>query len=56
MIRIQYVFLIFIVSLLASCGVDEFDDSIVKPEVYEPQIVYVNDILTKPEPTYKMMI
>ena len=47
MIRIQYVFLIFIVSLLASCGVDEFDDSIVKPEVYEPQIVYVNDILTK---------
>ena len=47
MIRIQYVFLIFMVSLLASCDVDEFDDSIVKPEVYEPQIVYVNDILTK---------
>lgn len=47
MIRIQYVFLIFIISILTSCGVEEFDDTIVKTNEYEPQIVYVNDILNK---------
>ncbi len=44
---IQYIFLVFFVGMLMSCGVDEFDDVKVETEVFEPEVVYVNDLLTK---------
>jgi len=36
---------------MSSCGVDEFDDIDTQTEIFEPEVVYVNDIITKARST-----
>jgi hypothetical protein len=44
----KYLFYLFILSIwMTSCGVEEFDDSSTQTETFEPDTVYVNNILTK---------
>lgn len=44
----KYLFYLFILSIwMTSCGVEEFDDSSTETETFEPDTVYVNNILTK---------
>jgi len=48
----KYLFYLFILSIwMTSCGVEEFDDINTVTETFEPDTVYVNNILTKARST-----
>ncbi|HMR88347.1 MAG TPA: hypothetical protein PKD51_09340 [Saprospiraceae bacterium] len=48
----KYLFYLFILSIwMTSCGVEEFDDISTATEEFEPEVVYVNNILTKARST-----
>ena len=51
MVRINFILLFTLCMWMTSCSVEEFDKSDTDTETFEPEVIYVNDIIVKARPS-----